>query len=72
MPVEFAGTTVTVTLGGPGYQTTDINATFARTGVLVDQASWSGEVSTTPEPATYAFVAGGLMALGFARRCRRS
>jgi hypothetical protein len=70
--IEFAGNTVTVTVGGPHYQTTEITGTFVRTGILEDEAVWTGTVKVLPEPATYGMIAGGMLALGFARRFRRS
>ncbi len=67
---QFAGSTIKVTLGGAGYQTTTLTSTFVRTNELTAVASWSGVVETVPEPSTYAMLAAGLMTLVCARRLR--
>ncbi|MBL8211038.1 MAG: PEP-CTERM sorting domain-containing protein [Bryobacterales bacterium] len=68
---ELAGIQLWVTLGGPGYVTTKLPATFAANGLLgslVAQANWSGEVTMTPEPGTWAVVLVGLGAVVLGRR----
>jgi hypothetical protein len=68
---ELAGIQMILTFGGAGYATTDITATFARTGPLLAQADWSGEVVVIPEPSTYALFAAGLGVMAAAARRRR-
>lgn len=68
---ELAGIQLLVTLGGPGYVTTTLPGVFAANGVLgalVAQANWSGEVTMTPEPGTWAVVLAGLGAVALGRR----
>jgi len=71
---ELAGIQLLVTLGGPGYVTTTLPGVFAANGVLgalVAQANWSGEVTVTPEPGTWAVVLAGLGAVALGRRRAR-
>jgi hypothetical protein len=72
---DFQGVTAQLTLAGVGYETTTFGATFFAVpgpgNELNAVANWSGTINAVPEPSTYALIASGLAALGFARRLRR-
>ena len=67
---EFAGSKLTGTFGGSGYEGSALKALYTETGPITATALMTGDVEAVPEPGTYALLSGGLIALAMARRKR--
>jgi hypothetical protein len=67
---EFAGTKLTGTFGGSGYQSRALEALYTASGPITATSQMRGDVEAVPEPGTHALLSGGLIALTIVRRKR--
>jgi hypothetical protein len=75
-PAQFSGATVTYMFGGPGFHETELEGAYSPAGglrLLSSVDAVEGQVSETPEPASYALFGGGILLLAamVKRRKRR-